>query len=348
MASSLTPAGTKQLRRFRRLGIAAIVSVYLVILAGGIVRMTGSGMGCPDWPKCFGQWVPPTHVSQLPADYQQRFDLHGHGVDEFNAAKTWTEYINRTIGALSGLVILVFAVYSLPFLRKKGYRYLSGLAVFTLLLMGFQGWLGSVVVSTNLAPYMVTIHMLVAILIVCLLVLAVALPRLSKERTPLRAAPLLRSLAVGGFLVILFQTALGTQLREAIDTVAEQGNTARDNWVSNAGGVFYVHRSFSWLVVILTLVQWWFVRKSIGVLGQKAPLTIANALLAIMLAEVALGILLANAGLPAFAQPLHLLFASLLAGLQFALLILVFRQFQPQGQNTISNETMKVSEATSP
>src|SRR6202012_449047 len=122
---------TTSKNKFQKINLLSIVLLFVLILAGGVVRSTGSGMGCPDWPKCFGSYVPPTDVSQLPAGYKDKYvagrvaknqhfaktlDLFGYSdlaqriradrsiliPEDFNVARTWTEYVNRLIGVLSG------------------------------------------------------------------------------------------------------------------------------------------------------------------------------------------------------------------------------------------------------
>ena len=101
-------------RLFQKLALLTVIVVYVLILIGGIVRSTGAGMGCPDWPKCFGSWVPPTDASQLPSNYQQIFGAKLKGEVEFNVFKTWTEYLNRLFGAFTGLVIFGTLLASIP------------------------------------------------------------------------------------------------------------------------------------------------------------------------------------------------------------------------------------------
>ncbi|MBM4151837.1 MAG: heme A synthase, partial [Ignavibacteria bacterium] len=139
------------------------ILVILVIAAGSIVRSTQSGMGCPDWPTCYGLIIPPTSADQLPAQYQELYANDGIPADAFDATKTWIEYINRLLGALLGLSVLVQV--GIAFMQRKQYpsRFLGSLVL--LFLSGFQGWLGALVVSSNLAPYRITIHMMVAFVI---------------------------------------------------------------------------------------------------------------------------------------------------------------------------------------
>ena len=152
---------------FRNFAILSLLSIYLLILAGGIVRSTGSGMGCPDWPKCFGRFIPPTKVEELPLHYEVIYQDKLHGEVEFNATKTWIEYINRLIGALSGLPVLALAVVAVARSRKNWGN--SILSVGVLILLLFEAWLGKMVVDGNLVPNQITIHMMGSVAIVLLL-----------------------------------------------------------------------------------------------------------------------------------------------------------------------------------
>ena len=157
---------------FRKLGIATIITVYLLVLAGGIVRSTGSGMGCPDWPKCFGMLVPPTEASQLPANYQQIYAAKLHGEVEFNVTKTWIEYLNRLLGALTG--IIVFATFIASFTYWKKDKTITILSFLGVILIGANGALGKYVVDSFLKPGIVTLHMMLAILVIFVLLYAIA------------------------------------------------------------------------------------------------------------------------------------------------------------------------------
>lgn len=136
--------------KYRKVAKLALLLIYMVIIAGAVVRMTGSGMGCPDWPKCFGYYVPPTHISELQFSNNFQYKkgmviikdqalfvankdfVSGNEFNEsewseytthdyalFNPTHTWVEYINRLIGALSGLPVIAMFILSFMFWKEK-------------------------------------------------------------------------------------------------------------------------------------------------------------------------------------------------------------------------------------
>jgi cytochrome c oxidase assembly protein subunit 15 len=333
-------------RSFRRFSAVTVIAVYLLILIGGIVRSTGSGMGCPDWPKCFGSWVPPTDVSQLPIDYkedytQQRVEknkkivsyLTAFGFDDlayqiendpnilieedFNVVKTWIEYVNRLIGAVIGF--LIFGTFILSLIYWKTDRTITVLSFLAFILVGFQGWIGSIVVSTNLLHWMITIHMLFALVIVCLLIYVYYRSKRSSLKISLGHPKRIYSLLVLCVALTTIQVVLGTQVREAIDVVSE--NLARASWIENLGIEFKIHRSYSILLLVLHvfIVQKLVVRSKEETI-LKNPVRF---LFAIVVIEILTGVIMAYFGVPAAVQPIHLLLGTLIVGVQYYVLLLI-------------------------
>ncbi|MFN3379315.1 MAG: COX15/CtaA family protein [Runella zeae] len=308
-------------RLFRRLALLTVVVVYLLILIGGIVRSTGSGMGCPDWPKCFGSWVPPTEVSQLPPNYQEIYGAKLKGEIEFNAFKTWTEYLNRLFGAFTGLMIFVTLLASVSYIKKD--RPVFTVSLLTFLLVGFQGWLGSKVVSHELAPWLVTLHMLLAIVIVFFLLYVVARTYVGNiQIEKIGNKTLLNRWLFITIGLSLIQVLIGTQVREAMDVVIEKlGNERRAEWIENLGLSFYVHRSFSLLIMILHIGLVYWLKKNTIAKGVLFQLTMA--LLIMVGVEIISGVILAYLSVPALIQPIHLTLATLALGLQFVIGLLI-------------------------
>jgi cytochrome c oxidase assembly protein subunit 15 len=301
-------------------------------------------MGCPDWPRCFGKWVPPTDVSELPSDYKSVFTAHRDkknqkfarylnalGMEatansiladpsvqeeaDFNPVKTWIEYVNRLVGVVIGFLIFAIFVSSLRF--WKTIKRLPLVAGLTFVLVGFQGWIGSVVVSTNLTPWVITVHMFLALVIVALLIYMVSESSFGKEiNSSLGFWWLLASMAV-----LLVQILLGTQVREAIDRVASIA--AREAWIANLGTEFIIHRSFSWIVLILHVG---LILKLHKTQGSKA---FALTLILLILGTILTGLCMAFFAVPPFLQPIHLLLATATFGVQFMFLLKLNRKEEP-------------------
>jgi cytochrome c oxidase assembly protein subunit 15 len=305
---------------FIRTNWITLVFIYLVVIAGSFVRITGSGMGCPDWPKCFGMWIPPTSIDQLPVNYESIFGVKLKGEVEFNAVKTWIEYINRLLGVLVGFFIFLTFVFSYKayFKNSRSIFYLSFLA-FVLVL--FEGWLGSKVVSSELMPGLITVHMIVAVIILGILVLAILktffLQGIIKELENTRD---IRFLIFIVLLISIGQLIFGTQVREGIDLAQKElGYDNRHLWVDSVMGKVNFHAVLG--LVILGLHFLINVKIQLRFKGLLIS-TYSMGTFVLIVLSILTGVILRFFGFPAFAQPLHLTFGVVILVFQFVLLFL--------------------------
>jgi cytochrome c oxidase assembly protein subunit 15 len=312
---------------YRRIARISIGAVLFLILVGGIVRSTGSGMGCPDWPKCFGLLVPPTQVDEIPQSF---FESHPQFESKtFNAFQTWTEYINRLVGATIGLLMFLTAVLSLSFFRKD--RRVFFLSLGSMLLTGFEAWLGKLVVDKNLEGGMVTIHLLVAMVIVALLILANWLVGRPGRKSILMNGGQSKQLVWLGLGVIVLtvgQILIGTKVRESVDVTAQAlGMMNRSEWLQ--GSLSYSVHKIGWLVLAGAVAVW--IRNLLTQFSDhRIVKRLAIGLIICIAAEICFGIVLANFDLPAMVQPLHMLFANLIFAAEFAIWIEVVGQRQQE------------------
>lgn len=330
-------------KKYHSIAKITLVLVYLVIIAGAVVRMTGSGMGCPDWPKCFGLLIPPTEESQLQwkpgenyhkgqviilneslqvakEDFTSGNELKmnhwdpytKHDYAEFNPWHTWIEFVNRLFGALAGLGTLVLALVSFGYWKKKkSITLLSWIVVFG---MGFQAWLGATVVYSVLEPVKITLHMVMALLIVAILLYLIFRSN-EHKRTYIYDSKTMVILSTV-FGLTLIQIILGTQVRQFVDEQIDLvGETAKNLWLNKPILAFYIHRTFSIIVVLVNLYL------AYRIYNLNLGLTKINWILSILLVEVISGMAMFYWNFPFMSQTLHLVLASLLFGVQFYLLL---------------------------
>jgi len=294
---------TRRLSAFERLAIATTVTTYGLILVGGLVRASGAGLGCPDWPRCFGTWIPPLSPDTLPAEFDP---------SQFNAWLMWTEYLNRLLGVVVGFLILATCGVAWRVHRRQ--RHVIVPVVAALLLTGYEGWLGGRVVAHELAPWIVTAHLVVALVIVSLLLYATTYALLSGRGERPTARGQLRTLEWSAAIVIgltLAQVAIGTQVRGRIDDAVAR-DVPRSTALSSVGRIDLWHRDGALLVLGGTLVLTMVARRQRHAYPSLQKVAGTSALLAS--GQIAVGIVLAYLALPPPAQVAHLALASLLLG----------------------------------
>ncbi len=311
--------------RFQKFATGALISVIVLIFVGAIVRVSGAGMGCPDWPRCWGRLIPPTRVEQVDLSklnfekFRKAAGRHGrdpatvtpeHILENFNAVHTWTEFVNRLTSLPVGFFSMAALVTALIHERRR--RWVCTASAASVVLVGINAWMGSEVVSSDLKPGVLTIHMALAMLVIVPMTFAAwrgcerpwQIPGDESFRRRMRWL-------VGVLLVLIFvEGVLGTRIRENISHLAKT-HALRAEWIGilESSWSYLIHRSFSWLILAAAAVAWWKSRQS------AAPGRTATGVLAVVLAQMVLGLAMARGEIHPVMQVLHLGLSGILLAL---------------------------------
>jgi heme A synthase len=169
--------------RYLALAATTVIATLILIAIGSVVRTTGSGLGCPDWPLCHGQWHPPLEKTAI------------------------IEYTHRTAAAIVGVLVVATAIVTL---RTRWVDVTSRwLAIASLPLLGFQAWLGKETVERELPPEVVTIHLATAMILLAILTVIAGFAYLGPGRTRIEAASHGRAIRVSSAgAVVMFVVLL--------------------------------------------------------------------------------------------------------------------------------------------
>ena len=194
---------------FFRISLAATVLALFVVVLGAYVRLSDAGLGCPDWPGCYGQIIAPSAAPSIETANQAFPDT------PVESPKAWKEMVHRYFASSLGLLILAMAAIALKH-RKKPKQQVK-LAIFLVLLVCFQGALGMWTVTMLLKPFIVTLHLLGGMLTLALLFWTTltayqnsrtATPS-SNSKAQILASPTVKRWALLALIVVYIQIALG-------------------------------------------------------------------------------------------------------------------------------------------
>jgi cytochrome c oxidase assembly protein subunit 15 len=303
-----------RLDHFQRFALITTFATYALIAVGGLVRASGAGLGCPDWPKCFGRWIPPLSAAEVPAQIDPAL---------FNFAKAWTEYINRLLGVVIGLLIFGTLILAIKYHRRAPRILYPTIAAF--ILVGIEGFIGGKVVNTKLSPIVLTVHLVFAIVIAGALLYATV--HAFASRAIDRSRTNLRRFAYGAVVVSLIQAGAGAALRGEVQ-LSQHAGLPRSVWLENVGAIGAVHVVLSAVTSGVVLALYLYVEKKAA--EDRRLRAAALASLLIVVAQVMTGVILSRFDLPPAAQVAHLWLGTLLLGVLMVLALLVDSTHEPK------------------
>lgn len=287
--------------RFQRLALLTAATTYLLIVIGAIVRSTGSGMGCPDWPLC--------HGSLLPA---------------LGDSAAWIEWTHRTVAVIVGLLVLGVAVMAWRHHRRQ--VSILGSSVLAVVLVAFQAYLGKITVDTGNAGEWVTAHLATGLALLGLLAFVAVRARyagtLPARGASQRLTLLLAFVAASVYALMLFGShvvATGASLIY-VDWPLFNGQLwptfSPDPALAGLQSAHFLHRLIAGVVGIIVLATavyvWRVVRSSRGgsdsspVPGGEQVLALVGTAAALYAVQVVVGALQITTSLAAWAVALHL------------------------------------------
>lgn len=296
-----------RLDRFQKFALVTTAVTYAVIGLGGLVRATGSGLGCPDWPKCFDRWIPPLSAADVPAHIDPSL---------FNFAKAWTEYVNRLVGVSTGILIFLTLVFAVKDHRNNKKILYSTIMAF--ILVGIEGWIGGRVVKSKLSPPVLTIHLLFAVIIACLLLYAtVQAFSHTFAKTNDRS---LRRAAIGTLILALIQAGIGADFRGELQLLGQAG-MARELWIDNVGAIDLVHRVLAAITGVAIFALYFYAEKRAPNDHRIRRTALISVVLVVL--QIAAGLALVRFDLLPSMQFFHLWLGVMLLGALMVLVLLV-------------------------
>jgi protoheme IX farnesyltransferase len=299
---------------FRYWALAAAIATFLLIVIGGIVRVTGSGLGCPDWPTCFGRWLPPPQI-EAQIEFSHRF---------------WASAVTSPL-----ILIAAFIAWR----RLRTIRLIWQPLFWSMPLLLLQGLLGGLVVLTETPSWLVAIHLGTAFILFGLLIMAavVAFVRHHNSQQPDRLAFQSRfaRLALGALIGIFVVLVSGALVAVTSSTYACTGWPLCNGELipSNPFGLIHMgHRLIVGLVtvhLIMLLRRAWQTQRS-----ERAILSAATITVVLYFAQGFVGALKVSTEFPVILLALHVATAAAVWASAVVLAVLVGLRARTEAEDT--------------